>query len=125
VNRIHPACTLFFSAGINFYGDGLFGSLVPAKKDKHDDAAAGLNPSSGTSAALLGMLSTTVRSAPGQMIVSPPLARSSGASQTVLPGEPNIPVTQRQAEASGFVRTTHQAAVDSAFADFTPSWSDL
>jgi uncharacterized protein (TIGR03118 family) len=119
--------TLFFSAGINGYADGLFGSLVPSKKDKHGDTAGfGQNPNSGVSGDILGMLSTRGMDASSQVIASPLKGRSSGASPlaVMFPGEHNIPV-QRQAESSGFVRTAHQAAVDLAFADFTSSWSDL
>jgi uncharacterized protein (TIGR03118 family) len=119
--------TLFFTAGINGYADGLLGSLTPGKKEKHGDAAAGLgqNPNTGTSTVVLTVLAKSAAAAPAQIVVSTPQASVSGATRTALatPGPQNFSVAQSQVGGAGSLRTAHVPAVDQAFADFDLTWS--
>ena len=114
--------TLFFTAGINDEADGLFGTLVPAKKAKSSPSAAGDQHNAGMAAAA----ASRPIDSPNQAVASSGTALTSTVSQkAVSPLSPG----RRQNEAvavsfvsSASIRTAHRAAVDRAFADFGPGW---
>jgi uncharacterized protein (TIGR03118 family) len=120
--------TLFFTAGINGYVDGLLGSIVPAKKTKPASSASlGADQTGAVLAALAAPLRTSsdASNQAGANAGAAEGLRTTGNRQTVSPlstGEPQNPALTAKLVSSAVVRTTHRAAVDRAFADFDPGW---